>query len=158
MVPSADQVTAYFHSVESYVVETVTAASPDLPNVRDALNRLWDDVARFGPNALSDIKSKIPVLGDFELPPPPPPPAPEAWYERATDWASEHRWTVAGVGVGVVGAGLLTGYASAQAQRRARSARVKTTTSSERRQVVGEHSSYLMMGVHSLSLRSSAWW
>lgn len=137
-----DQVTEYFHTVEQYVVATVSTASPELPNVREALNKLWDDVSRFGP-PLSEIKNKIPVLGDFELPPPPPPPPPRVWYDRATHWANDHRWVVAGTGVGLVGAGLLVGYVSTQANRNANMNRVRASTSNERRQVVGELGAYI---------------
>lgn len=143
MVPSVDQVTEYFHSAEKYVVSTVSAASPELPNVREALNRLWEDVSRFGPPTLAEIKSKMPVLGDFELPPPPPPPVHKFWHERAADWANDHRWTIVGVGAGVVGTGLLVGYASAQARSRARIGKMRVANASERRQVVGMCTLYI---------------
>jgi hypothetical protein len=123
-----DQLADYYHSVETYVVSTVSA---DLPNVREAVNRLWQDLSLHAPNL------RIPALATPPPPPPPPtPPLPERWLSQTAEWASEHKRTVSVIGVGIVGAGLLAGYSAVNASRDAR-ARMGTASTTERRQVIG---------------------
>ena len=60
------------------------------------------------------------------------------------DWAGDHPWTVAGLGLGIVGAGLLVGYSSHRhhfhGRRGARLGRGRAAhLSGERRQVVSEY-------------------
>lgn len=110
------------------------SAAPDLPDVREAVHRLWLDVSRFGPQHMPDIK--VPGLGPFAVPaPPPPPPPPKSWLENTADWVGLHPWTVGSIVVGVVGAGLLVGYNSTY--KHARFKKVKTAATAERRRVIG---------------------
>jgi hypothetical protein len=136
MVPTAEQISDYFHSAEAYVVAVVSQSAPEVPNLREAVNRLWDDLARFGPPALAEMKNKIPVLGDFELPPPPPPPPPppaHVWT-RPLGWMKAHKLAV--VGVGAIGTSLMVGYLSANIKKRP-AGRLRAAHSGERRRVVG---------------------
>ena len=138
MFPSIQQIEEVLESLEDVVYASLSAATPDLPGVRETFDRLWDDVSRFGPN-LPDIHVRVPSLGDFHVPPPPPPPPPpRTLVEKSIDWCQENPWTILGVGLG---AGLLVGYGSHKyrVDRRQRGARHISTASipRERRQVVG---------------------
>lgn len=139
MFPSIQQIEEVIGSLEDIVYASLSAATPNLPGVRETFDRLWDDVSRFGPN-LPDIHVRVPGLGDFHVPPPPPPPPPpKAMMERLIDWCQENPWTVLGVGVG---AGLLVGYGSNKyrVHRRQRIRRISATSvPRERRQVIGAH-------------------
>jgi hypothetical protein len=137
MFPTIEVIEDYLESLEDIVYASLSAASPDLIAVRETFNRLWDDISRFGPG-FSYIR--VPSLGDFQIPPPPPPPPPpKSFWEKSTDWCSDHPWKVVGIGVGVVGAGLLVGYGSHTARRVAGHRKAKSTAiSNERRQVVGQ--------------------
>lgn len=109
MFPSIQQIEQTLESLEDIVYASLSAATPDLPGVRQTFDRLWDDVSRFGPN-LPDIHVRVPGLGDFHVPPaPPPPPPPKNLVEKLVDWCQENPWTVLGVGLG---AGLMIGYGS----------------------------------------------
>ncbi|OSD08344.1 hypothetical protein PYCCODRAFT_1356478 [Trametes coccinea BRFM310] len=135
VLPTIEQIENYLHDVEELVVNSLSAATPDLPRVTEAINRLWQDVLRHSPQAMPTLKG----LGAFEVPPPPPPPPPpKSFWENSTDWVADHPWTTAGIGVGIIGTGLLVGYASPQIRRRARVGAKKhpSAASTERRQVV----------------------
>ena len=137
MFPSIQQIEEVIESLEGVVYASLSAATPDMPGVRETFDRLWDDVSRFGPN-LPDIHVRMPGLGDFHVPPPPPPPPPpKNVLDKLVDWCQENPWIVLGVGLG---AGLLVGYGSHK-YRVHRGQRVRhistTSTSRERRQVVG---------------------
>lgn len=135
MFPPIDVIESYVESVEDLVYNSWAAAAPDLPDIRDTFNRLWDDVSRFGP-VLSDIH--VPSLGDFQVPPPPPPPPPpKSFFEQSADWCSSNPWKVAGISTGAVGAVLLMGYASQKRRGVSHKKAKSTSASSERRQVVG---------------------
>ena len=138
MFPSIQRIEEVLESLEDVVYASLSAATPDIPGVRETFDRLWDDVSRFGPN-LPDIHVRVPSLGDFHVPPPPPPPPPpRTLVEKSIDWCQENPLTVLGVGLGV---GLLVGYGSHKyrVHRRQRGARHISTASvpRERRQVVG---------------------
>ena len=137
MFPSIQQIEEVLESLEDIVYASLSAATPDLPGVRETFDRLWDDVSRFGPN-LPDIHVRMPGLGEFHVPPPPPPPpAPKNVVESLVDWCQGNPWTVLGVGLG---AGLLVGYGSHKYRihRRQRFRHISTASiSRERRQVVG---------------------
>lgn len=136
VLPTIDQIDAYLDSVEQIVVTSLSAATPDLGQVSEAINRLWQDVLRHSPQA---VPATLKGLGAFEVPPPPPPPPPpKGLWENTADWVADHPWTVAGLGIGVVGAGLLVGYASPRFHRRTRvgARRHVAPTSTERRQVI----------------------
>ncbi|KAG1756375.1 uncharacterized protein EDB91DRAFT_11830 [Suillus paluster] len=145
MVPSIDEVEEYFQSLERFLADSLTAASPDLPNIREAVHRLWVDISRFGPPGLSSFPDiHVPGLGAFEVPPrPPPPPLPRTLIEKTGDWITEHPWKSSGIAVTALGAGLLAGYTTFRMthahKRRLRS----TTVTPEKRQVVvvlgGDH-------------------
>ena len=139
MFPSIQQIEDALESLEDIVYVSLSAATPDLPGVRETFNRLWEDVSRFGPN-LHDIHVRVPSLGDFHVPPPPPPPPPpKTLMERSIDWCQEHPWTVLGVGLG---AGLLIGYGTHKHRfhRRQRVRHISTASvPRERRQVVGAY-------------------
>ncbi|KAI9446261.1 hypothetical protein H4582DRAFT_1805041 [Lactarius indigo] len=125
-------------SAEDYIYVSFSSVKAEMPNVQEALNRLWADVSRFGPT-IPEIR--LPVLGDFEIPPPPPPPPPPT--SNIPCWISENPWKASGLGVGAVGIGLLVGYHAYQARTQSRFHRKSHTTSHERRQVVvvlgGDH-------------------
>ncbi|KAJ2967894.1 hypothetical protein NUW54_g13373 [Trametes sanguinea] len=135
VLPTIEQIENYLHDVEELVINSLSAATPDLPRVTEAINRLWQDVLRHSPQAMPALKG----LGAFEVPPPPPPPPPpKSFWENSADWVADHPWTTAGIGVGIIGTGLLVGYASPQIRRRARVGAKKhaSAASTERRQVV----------------------
>ncbi|GBE81750.1 predicted protein [Sparassis crispa] len=151
MPTTLEQIEEYLESLEDYLLSSLQAVTPDLPHVNEAMHRLWEDVSRFGPKSLPSLPDiHLPGIGPFEVPPPPPPPPPpKKFWEESAHWVSEHPWTTAGIGVGVVGAGLLVGYGSFHIFTR-RSRRTKAavgTASTERRQVVvvlgGDHPSGL---------------
>ncbi|EIN07208.1 hypothetical protein PUNSTDRAFT_53579 [Punctularia strigosozonata HHB-11173 SS5] len=134
MVPQLDE---YVEYIEDVVVSSVHAVTPDLPIVREAFGRLWADVNRLWPTAVSEMK-KIPGLSDFEIemPPPPPPPPPKTWIQNAADWSRDHPYKAATIGLGVVGVGLLAGYSVVSLQRTARMTRLWVSSNGERRLVV----------------------
>ena len=140
-MPTIEQIEDYLESMEELFFASLSAATPDLPNVRQAIQRLWEDMLRHGPQALPSLPDlHIPGLGAFEVPPPPPPPPPpKSLFEKSTDWIGNHKWTTAAIGLSLIGVGLLAGYSTLQYQRHVRSRRVvKTSGSTERRQIVGE--------------------
>ncbi|RDB21093.1 hypothetical protein Hypma_011790 [Hypsizygus marmoreus] len=137
MDDTVEKIEEYLESLEEYFFSSLAAATTDLPNIHEAVNRLWVDISRYGPGMPSFPDVHLPTLGDFQVPPPPPPPPPPphlTCLARSADWMKRHPWTVSGVAVGVVGAGLLVGYRSFSAKRR-NIYRVKAQ-STERRQVV----------------------
>ena len=144
LLPTIEQIEDYLESVEELVVSSLSAATPDLGQVSEAIHRLWQDVLRHSPQA---VPATLKGLGAFEVPPPPPPPPPpKSFWENTADWVADHPWTTAGIGVGVVGAGLLVGYASPRIHRRARVGARKhaaggAAPSTERRQVISEYDS-----------------
>ena len=151
MFPSIQQIEDVLESLEGIVYVSLSAATPDLPGVRETFNRLWDDVSRFGPN-LPDIHVRVPSLGDFHVPPPPPPPPPtKTIVEKSIDWCQENPWAVLGIGLS---AGLLVGYGSHKYRVHKRQRVRHTSTASaprERRQVV---STYLAFFLSALQAKS----
>ena len=139
VLPTVEQIEDYLESVEELIVSSLSAATPDLPKVSEAIHRLWQDVLRHSPQA---VPASLKGLGAFEVPPPPPPPPPpRTFWENSAEWVADHPWTTAaGIGVGVVGAGLLVGYAHPRIKHRARVGVRKhaPAASTERRQVIGE--------------------
>lgn len=135
-MPILESIQERLESAEDYIYVSVSSVKAEMPNIQEALNRLWADVSRFGPT-IPEIR--LPVLGDFEIPPPPPPPppTPTSLIDTATDWAAENPWKATGLGVGVVGIGLLVGYNAYQARSQSRFHRRHHAASHERRQVVG---------------------
>lgn len=141
VLPSVENIEEYLQHVEEVVITTVSAATPDLPNVRYAFQRLQEDLARFWPQSLPPLPDiKMPGLGAFEVPPPPPPlPVPKSALERSVDWVGVHPWKVAGLGLGMVTLGALARYGGARYLRASvgrRHHRVGVSNT-ERRQVVG---------------------
>ncbi|TRM58596.1 hypothetical protein BD626DRAFT_510776 [Schizophyllum amplum] len=116
-----------------YVEVKLHTAWNDLPDVRDAVDRLWQDVSRYGPQLPKNVH--LPGLGDFEVPaPPPPPPPPPSWSERTIGWAERHPYQAAGTAAAVVCGGLMVGYGPAYV--RSVKARRRLEATQERRQVV----------------------
>jgi len=138
-MPSLDNVEEYFASVEEYFLSSVTAVTHSLPDVHEAVNQLWVDISRYGPGMPAFPDVHIPALGDFQVPPPPPPPPPmpSSWVEKSVEWVGRHPLKVSCLVVGAVGAGLLVGYQDVWFKRR-RLYATKTSSSVERRQIVGE--------------------
>ena len=130
-MPILESIQERLESAEDYIYVSVSSVKAEMPNIQEALNRLWADVSRFGPT-IPEIR--LPVLGDFEIP---PPPTPTSLIDTATDWAAENPWKATGLGVGVVGIGLLVGYNAYQARSQSRFHRRHHAASHERRQVVG---------------------
>ncbi|KAI0361858.1 hypothetical protein OH77DRAFT_1440854 [Trametes cingulata] len=136
VLPTVEQIEDYLEQVEELVVSSLSANAPDLSRVTEAIHRLWQDVLRHSPQAMPSLKKG---LGAFEVPPPPPPPPPpKSFWENTADWVADHPWQTAGLGVGLIGTGLLVGYASPHIRRRVRVGAKKhaSATSGERRQVV----------------------
>lgn len=130
-----ENIEEYLESVENYFFSSLSAATTDMPNVQEAVNRLWLDISRYGPG-MPEIH--LPSLGNFQVPPPPPPPPPPphlTWLSRSADCIGRHPWTTSAVVIGVAGAGLLLVYRTIGATKRNKY-RIKTT--SERQQVVGK--------------------
>ncbi|KAG6334766.1 hypothetical protein ID866_4318 [Astraeus odoratus] len=146
MIPTIEEVEQYFENVERIVAESLTVASFDLPNIREAINRLWVDISRYGPPGIPPLPEiHVGGLGAFEVPPPPPPPPPppKSLVEKAGDWLKDHPWMVSGVVLSTLGVGLLAGH-HVMSNRHAFRRRVKASaTTPERRQVVvvlgGDH-------------------
>lgn len=142
---SLDKIDGYLQSVEEYFFSSVSAVSHGLPDVHEAVNRLWVDIARYGPGLPAFPDVTVPSLGDFQVPPPPPPPSPPfpvSIFNSSVQWVTSHPKTVSVVTVGLVGAGVF------YSQRRefGKHGRASTThklpsQSSERRQIVGMSSS-----------------
>lgn len=87
-------------------LETYVAAQ--IPIISQSLQRLTDDLRRFGPPQLPPL----PDMPSFPLfasvpppPPPPPPPMPLTFGERAAKWAGRNKYALIGGGA-VVGLGL----------------------------------------------------
>ncbi|KAI0080504.1 hypothetical protein K474DRAFT_1657631 [Panus rudis PR-1116 ss-1] len=140
LIPTVQQIEDYLESLEELIYSSLSAATPDLPNVREAINRLWEDVSRFGPQALPPLPEiHIPGLGTFEVPPPPPPPPPpKSLWEKSADWAVEHKWATISIGLGILGLGVLGSYTAIQwkgSVRSRKNLRAKAS-SNERKQVV----------------------
>ncbi|OJT14108.1 hypothetical protein TRAPUB_9346, partial [Trametes pubescens] len=136
-LPTIDQLENFLQQVEDVVVTSLSSASPDLSRVSEAVHRLWQDVLRHSPQAMPNLKG----LGAFEVPPPPPPPPPpKSFWDASADWVADHPWQTAGLGVGLIGTGLLVGYASPHIRRHARALRAQrhrtAVANGERRQVV----------------------
>ena len=137
-MPSLDNVEEYFAIVEEYFYSSVTAVSRGFP---EAVNQLWVDISRYGPGMPAFPEVHIPTLGDFQVPPPPPPPPPmpTSLLEQSAAWMERHPWKTSGIVVGAVGAGLLVGYRGLWFRRRhVYATSIKTSSSAERRQIVGE--------------------
>jgi hypothetical protein len=130
-----EQIESYFFSVEEFLSSSLTSVAPDLPHLHEIANRIWADITRFGPPSLP----QLPGLGSFEVPPSPPlpPPPPPTWSESLGDWADEHKGTMVGASVGLVGFGLLAGYGVLKYRRNAAIQAKRKDTSKERREVVG---------------------
>jgi hypothetical protein len=126
--------------LEQYFFSSVSTVTSSFPDVHDAVNRLWIDISRYGPQLPAFPEVHLPSLGDFQIPPPPPPPPPPpkavSWLENS--WGYRHPWKAFALALGATGAGyLLVGYTKACAQRH----RVQAhRTRNERRQVVGMYS------------------
>lgn len=143
-----EEIEDYLESLEDFLASSI----PDLPNVRGAVQRLWLDISRFGPQSLPSLPDiHVPGLGTFEVPPPPPPPPPKSWFEESLDLVRLYPWTFGGIVVGVAGASLLVGYGAMH--KRARFRRVKTVanTTTERRQIIGAYSLSLWLYMQSFS-------
>lgn len=111
MIPTVEELESYLESLEDVIQYSFSATGiSDLPNLREAVNRLWVDISRYGPG-IPAFPEGIPGLGDFEVPPPPAtPPPPKSWIDKSSAWVEKNPWSAAGIATGVVGAGLLTGY------------------------------------------------
>ncbi|EKM55038.1 uncharacterized protein PHACADRAFT_255364 [Phanerochaete carnosa HHB-10118-sp] len=143
-LPTVENIEAYLQYVEEVVVSAVSQTAPDMQSVRQVMQRLQEDLARFWPSSLPQLPEiKLGNLGPFEVPPPPPPPPPpRGYFERSADWVAAHPWKTAGIGIGIVGAGLLVGYGGIYYAGSSRVRRPRTNDAAqdgERRQVVGEY-------------------
>jgi hypothetical protein len=156
-MPSLENLEEYLASVENYFYSSVTAVSFSLPDVHQAVNQLWVDISRYGPGMPAFPEVRMPTLGDFQVPPPPPPPPPPpdppSWLEQSALWIGRHPWKASGIVVGAVGAGLLVGYRDLWfKRRRVYATSVKTSSSIERRQIVGELMSFQPARLRSLTI------
>ncbi|KAG6917936.1 hypothetical protein DXG01_000374 [Tephrocybe rancida] len=132
---TVDQIEEYLQSLEEYFFSSLSTATTDLPNIHEAVNRLWVDISRYGPG-MPNFTEHLPALGDFQVPPPPPPPPPvhRSLIGGSTGFVKKHPWILGTITVGVLGTSLLAGYGAFHKRRR-NHYRVKTQ-SNERRQVV----------------------
>ncbi|GJE96429.1 hypothetical protein PsYK624_126260 [Phanerochaete sordida] len=140
-LPTVENIEAYLQHVEEVVVTTVSQATPNMQSVQQVVTRLQEDLARFWPSSLPQLPEiKIGNLGPFEVPPPPPPPPPpRGFFDKSADWVAAHPWKTAGIGIGVVGAGLLVGYGGIYCVGATQTRRLRTSNAAqdgERRQVV----------------------
>jgi len=137
-MPLSEDIQEYLETIEDHIYVSFSSAKAEMPNIQEALNRLWADVSRFGPS-MPEIR--LPVI--VEVPPPPPPPPPpspsSSLLDDVADWATEHPWKASSLGVGVVGLGLLVGYHAYRARTQSRLHKRYHTATHERRQVVGTH-------------------
>ncbi|KAF7440581.1 hypothetical protein PC9H_000927 [Pleurotus ostreatus] len=136
VVPTVEEIEEYLESLEELLFSSLSI--PEVPSVREAVNRLWLDISRYGPS-IPSLQEGLPTLGVFQVPPPPPPPPPpplpESLFSHPLAWAAQNPWKASGLAVGIVGTGLFVGYSSSL--RRASLSRKKLKASSnERRQVV----------------------
>ncbi|TFL05768.1 hypothetical protein BDV98DRAFT_601096 [Pterulicium gracile] len=137
MVPTVEEIEGYLASVEELVQSSLAAATTDLPSLTDAVNRLWADIARYGPNIAALPEVKFPRLGDFEVPlPPSHHAAPKSWSDKSMDWISSHRGVVTGIALGTVGVGLYAGYTMKINFNSRRAPILLTRNSTQRRKVV----------------------
>ncbi len=44
-----DMIEDYIDSLEEILFSSLSAATPDIPRIRDSFNQLWTDVTRYGP-------------------------------------------------------------------------------------------------------------
>lgn len=138
MIPTQEEIESYLESAEEFLFSSVSSVTNEIPNVREAAQRLWLDLSRYGPASLSSLQDiHIPGLGNFEVPAPPPPPPPKSWLEESTVWCGQHPWKTSGIVVGVIGVGLLAGYVFIQTRYEV-IRRMKASSANERRQVVGK--------------------
>ena len=134
-MPLPESVQEYLESIEDHIYVSFSSTKAEMPNIQEALNRLWADVSRFGPS-IPEIH--LPVI--VEVPPPPlspPPPPPNSLLDDVADWAAENPWKASSLGVGVVGLGLLAGYHAYRARTQSKLHKRHHTATHERRQVVG---------------------
>ena len=160
MMDTVEKIEEYWESFEEYFFSSLSSATADLPNVHEAFNKLWLDIARYGPAIPSFPAMHVPVLGDFHLPPPPPPPPPPphlSWLSECAGWTRRHPWTTSGIVLGVVGASFMAGYRNAHTRRRNEQYRVKSQ-SHERRQVVGASNLILSCRYASLKVHDQSSW
>ncbi|KAH7104030.1 hypothetical protein BKA62DRAFT_695381 [Auriculariales sp. MPI-PUGE-AT-0066] len=125
----ADSAESYLRGVEASLASLPASAS-------DLANRIWQDIARYGPPLPQTVS--VPGIGSFELqaPPPPPPLAPPHWVDTTLDWVGERKVLVASAGLGaaaVVGYGL---FRLRRARVAARNARAAAAARGRRRVVV----------------------
>jgi len=147
---TVEKIEEYIESFEEYFFSSLSAAATDLPNIHEAVNRLWLDISRYGPGMPTFTDIHLPNLGDFQVPPPIPPPPPPAhltWLSRSAKWVGRHPWMTSTIVVGVVGASILAGYRTVDTRKRNKY-RIKSQTF-ERRQVVGMfHRSCIYLHLH----------
>lgn len=138
-----DKIEDYLESVEEYFFSSFSAVTQGMPDVHEAVNRLWIDIARYGPGLPAFPEVNLPSLGDFQIPPPPPPsPSTTSWIDRSTGWAERHSWKASAIVVGVVGASLLVGYRTLHSKRRHSHKVATKSQSTERRQVISEYPAF----------------
>ncbi|KAG6854707.1 hypothetical protein C0991_002419 [Blastosporella zonata] len=133
---TVDKIEEYLESLEEYFFSSLSSATTDLPNIHEAVNRLWVDISRYGPGMPSFSEIHLPALGDFQVPPPPPPPLPvhASLIDKSANFAKNHPWLVGSVAVGVLGTSLLAGYGVYH--KRPRTYHRVKQQSNERRQVI----------------------
>lgn len=147
VLPTVENIEEHLQHVEEVVISVISTAAPDLPNgLRNVVQRLQDDLARFWPQALPSLPDiTLPSLGAFEVPPPPPPlPVPKSALEGSADWVGAHPWKAVGLGIGIVGVGVVAGrgmrsYLRPSRPRRTTHGVVGSSEDGEKRQVVGEY-------------------
>jgi hypothetical protein len=134
-MPLLEGIQEYLESAEDYVYVSYSSVKAEMPNIHEALNRLWTDISRFGPPIpeihLPSIVVQVPPA------PPPPPPPPKSLLDTVADWGAENPWKASSLGIGVVGIGLLVGYNAYRARTQSRLHKRYHTVNHERRQVVG---------------------
>ena len=136
-MPLSEGIQDYLESIENYIYVSVSSAKVEMPNIQEAVNRLWADVSRFGP-AMPEIR--LPVAVEVPpSPPPPPPPPPGSLLDDMADWTTDNPWKASTLSVGVVGLGLLVGYHVYRTRAQSRLQKRNHTATHERRQVVGTY-------------------
>ncbi|KAF8643847.1 hypothetical protein AX16_008864 [Volvariella volvacea WC 439] len=116
-----EKVEEYLESLEQYFLSSLATVSNEVPNIHEAVNRLWVDISRYGPGMPAFPQVHIPVLGDFQVPPPPPPlppPPPPSLWARSTNLIQKHPWKVSAIAIGAVGIGILAKHRARASRRR----------------------------------------
>ncbi|KDQ18060.1 hypothetical protein BOTBODRAFT_52866 [Botryobasidium botryosum FD-172 SS1] len=89
-LPTLQQIEDYIYTLEDYVVHQLP------PNLSQTVQRIFDDLRRFGPPVLPDfglgeLQGRLGTYVEIPIPPPPPP---KTSFQVAADWVASHKLIV----------------------------------------------------------------